>query len=262
MPEQTNPIKRLYDAIDKAISYGNNVYVVEHLDGLSDPAEVVWSMAMGINLESTEYELELLNSLTEIIRLVDLCENAVRQSTIVNQELHARQLGRVKELIFQIMGKNWGDIRSEFGEDFLMSLELSGEMLSTEWKEQEISADKLQELQTEIDLLRNRVLESHLDPVLTSALISGLEAMRRSILEYQIFGVEAIRQAVDLNIGTIVRYKDDFEGSQTGAGKEVVADFIKFIEKANATISFAKNIAALAAPVITPIAQWVGEIGD
>ena len=67
MPEQTNPIKRLYDAIDKAISYGNNVYVVEHLDGLSDPAEVVWSMAMGINLESTEYELELLNSLTEIM---------------------------------------------------------------------------------------------------------------------------------------------------------------------------------------------------
>ena len=210
----------------------------------------IWLDAMGIDEDAEDNDEEFYNSLSEMLMLINSCEQIVKRSDRMNQDLHIKQLGRVKKAILRASARTWGEFRGQFNDDFMLSLRWAAEDMSNHWDEEVISAEHLTVLQADVEEVINQVVDSALDDELKRVLFDGLESVRQSLLNYQMFGVEGIRNAVDRNIGSYARHREDFDVASENESKEVINAYKKFINKVNVVSSTALKFKQLAKPIV------------
>ena len=239
MPEQTNPFKRLHDNLSVVIDYARN-------NGLSTGtlAQVAWIRAYSLD------ELGFLQKLHELMFIVDSCEQVIGQEQAINQGLYLKQITEVKRALslLSMNSGSWGDFLAILNDNFMVSLLLMSENISFHGGEEVIPGEELASLQSDIEDLVNKVVDSDIDADIKSVLLEGLEAVRQAILNYRVSGAEGIRNAVDRNIGSYARHKEEFDRASENEGKEVIYDYKRFINEVNAIISTVLKFRQLTEP--------------
>ena len=249
MPEQTDPFKRLHDNISVVIDYARD-------NGLSTsmPAQNAWIRAFSLDA------LGFLQKLHELMFIVESCEQVVRQEQATNQDLYLKQITKAKKglSLLSIISGSWGDFLAILDDNFMVSLLLLSDIVSTRSGEEVISQEELASLQSDVEDLINKVVDSDIDADVKSVLRDGIEAVRQAILNYRIFGAEGIRQALDRNVGLVFRYGEDFKNASENEGKQVISDYFDLLKKVDIVISTASKIKQLVSPIINRMLESGG----
>ena len=239
MPEQTNPFKRLHEELNIVIEYARD-------NGFSTdtPAQNAWIMAYNLD------ELGFLQKLHELMFIVDSCEQVVGQEQTINQGLYLKQITEVKRglSLLSINSGSWGAFLAILNDNFMISLLLMSENISIRGGEEVISEENLATLQANVDDIINRVADSELDTEFKQVLLDGLESVRQAILNYRVTGAEGIRNAVDRNVGSYARYRDDFERASETEDQNIIHAYKSVINEVNVAISTALKLKQLAEP--------------
>ena len=239
MPEQTNTIKRLHNILSAVIDHGSaNVTP-------ASSASIAWTGAFGMSSQEC-----LDNLLCGLIADISDYERLVKRDTRINEAVHLKHLTRVKSGLLSVNSGVWESFRKTFDDGLLDVLQLMSENISAHRVEEIIPDQDLASLQADLTDLIDKVLSSDFDSEIKSVLIDGLESVRQAIIDYRIFGAERIRQALDRNVGLIHRYREEFKTAYESNDRQVVADFLGFLKKADIVVSTASKIKQLAAPII------------
>ena len=252
MAEDNNPIKRIYETLGRVFEAGRLHYRGSRT-GLAEAAGsavIPWMIAFRINTNSEQASALLDNALTDVFRLIVLAEELVRANESLDEELYSLQLGRVKDAVFSIRGESWNRFRERFGDDFLTSLKWAARDLSINTGEQLIPDGELENLQLEIENLTEEILQSSLDERLQEILVDGLTSLRQSIIDYRISGAEGIRQALDRNLGLILRNREEFSAAQRIDNSGIFSRYWDTFSKAENVIFRALKYIPIAQPII------------
>ena len=240
MPEQTNPIKRLYDTLTMVLDHGPAQTSNEVA------AQDVWKGALGLDGE------RFFEHIPDLVLTLRACEQLIRQDSSIDQCRYLYRIQRVRVGLSSLCNHStkWRGIRDLFNRDFMDALFLMSENVSIRDCEELVPEEELASLQAEVESIINRVVDSELNAEIKLALIDGLEAVRQAILNYQVMGAEGIRQAVDRNFGSIHRHSDEFKTAYNSSGREIVTDFLALLNKVDFVVSTAYKIKQLASPAI------------
>ena len=247
MPEQTNPIERLHDTLTKVLEFGQTQARPDAL------AQDVWIRTFGLN------QVRLLVNLHDIVSIVKLCEQSVRRGSTVNQELHLEQIEKMKVGLglIAIRSGTWQQFQLTFNDDFMNVLLMMSENISIHGGEEVIPEEELASLQSDVEDIINKVVDSGLDTDIKSVLFEGLEAVRDALLNYQIYGAEGIRNAVDKNVGSYARHKEVFDRASQTECREVIDAYRELINEVNVTLSKALKFK----PLVKPVARILPMLG-
>ena len=215
---------------------------------MMSPCSPVWLHAIGggADVEDVDEAVEeFQDALSSALDLVTSCQRLVERTRSIPQDLHLRQLRRVRVAIFRASAQKWGEFKTDFNEDFMMSLQWAAQDMSTHWYEETIPQGELAGIQSEIEALSERVVVSGLDTSLKTILLDGLEAIRKAILDYRVTGADGIRQAVDSNIGGVARHIQEFREVSDNKDKEVVDAVLRLVNVVNKTVTVALKLKAL-----------------
>ncbi len=216
--------------------------------GSNADVQYVWICAIGME-EKLEDEHEASEEfhkiLSEALNLVRSCENLVQRTHAANQDLHLKQLKRVRNAIFAVNAGSWHTFRSNFNDDFMMSPRWAAENLSNYWHEEVIQEEELASIQSEVGALIERLVASNLEPDLKTVLIASLGEVRNAIPNYRILGADEIRKAVDSNIGVVARHAESIQGISDDEDKQVVSAVLGLVSKVNQLATAALNLKAL-----------------
>ena len=236
MPEQVNPFKRLHDNLSVVIEHAS-----EHGTPTNATAQQVWLNAL--QLDEHGFYKEQFN----LLLVVNECEQLIRRTHEVDQKRYLARIEKVKSGILSIGSSPWGRFRSILNDDFMDVLYATSDTISLLGSEEIIPEEELATLQSDVEDVINKVVDSDLEDDLKSVLFDGLEAVRNALLNYQLFGAEGIRNAVDRNVGSYARHREDFDRA-SNQGKEVIGAYKRFINEVNVAISTALKFKQLAEP--------------
>ncbi len=247
MPEQTNPFKRLHD---------NLSVVIEHARTQGTPtnatAQQVWLDALELD-EHGFYKKQF-----NLLLVVNECEQLIRRTQEINQERYLARIEKAKTSILCIGSSPWGRFRSILNDDFMDVLYATSDAVSLLVGEEVIPEEDLASLQADVENIINRVVDSDLEDDLKRVLFDGLESVRNALLNYQMFGAERIRNAVDRNVSSFSRHRQDFDRASETTNGSIICAYKKFINQVNATISTALKFKQLAEPTVQQVLPMLG----
>ena len=116
----------------------------------------------------------------------------------------------------------------------------------------------LAELQADVNGLLEKVLISNLPSNLKDDLVSALEELRATILEYRIIGVEALNQVLKSNIGAVILNKDAIDNIEGKVGREIINEFGDVLGRLDRLVSFGIKAKQLIGPVLSFLALQSG----
>lgn len=161
--------------------------------GDGDPVVDAWAAILGVS------EAEATTRAHEVGRLLSLlhCEaSAVRvglQSTALEPIAYASTLDRVSASYgLTILGARWNSVTQYYGEDVLAALRIFPALLPDE---SAILPDEISKIVEMIRNLRSKVEGSSLPERLRDFLLAQVSLLERSIRDYRIQGVTALRDA-------------------------------------------------------------------
>lgn len=193
---------------------------------------------------------DFLENLHEMMLIIKSCEQSVHRENTVNRVFHLEQIEKVKVglSLIGVSSGVWGQFQSTFNDDFMNVLLMMSENISIHGGEEVISEENLANLQADVEDIINMVVVSNLGSEFKQILLDGLESVRQAILNYRVTGAEGIRNAVDRNVGSYARYRDDFERASETEGHNIIHTYKDFINEVNAAVSTALKFRQLAEP--------------
>jgi hypothetical protein len=106
---------------------------------------------------------------------------------------------------------------------------------------------KISEFTRKLELLLSECLDSDLTQEIKCLFIRHLEAIRKSLLEYQVGGTADLEAVLDQAIGSMHRHVGAIE-AQSENGLSIAKRVFETIANANEMITFSQSVLALAAP--------------
>lgn len=245
-----NQAQRLYDMIQGFIEYAEGgEYQSSYANSDEEPVRQIWDSACQARGKYLRNESDFLDSIMEILKLVVLCEQTIKQDYYLDEEtgeIYLEAFGGAKALAFSIGRSEWGEFRSVYSDHFLIGLRLAAINMPSGSHEEVIQQPVLDGLQSDIEELTHRILLTDLNVEFKSVLIDGLQSIRQAILEYRLSGAVGISQALDRSIGSMVRHRDAFKDIPEGEETEVVSAFWKVVGRVDEVVSPALKIIPLA----------------
>ena len=201
--------------------------------------------AFEIDLDEDFYDL-----VSKVVDIVRLYEQAVMRNHTSDASDYLYTLQVVKEGMFKVNAETWSAFRRRFDDNFMRYMRMACD--SKYWEAEEvISEGDLEELQSEVEALINKVVSTDLNDELKRVLADGLGVVRQAILDYRISGAEGLRQALDKNAALILRYRDEFkEADETEDGKIVVSAFLGVLKRLDSIVSVGLKVKQLVQPAI------------
>jgi hypothetical protein len=204
MAEETNPSKKLITIIQLVVDMG----ISRNNDG--DNMANVWGRAHGVAPQN------IYESVDEAMQLADVCDRFMRQNNVKDPEIHLQSITSIKRALYSLHAMNWAQFKQQFNHERIMLLQLMDSEFSEHWHETPLADNDLEWLQSEVEDLIHDVVESQLSTDIKNVILDGLEAVRYAILEYRVRGMEGIRQALDKNVASLIRYRDEFDEMKRG----------------------------------------------
>ena len=210
----------------------------------------VWKTVLGV--EAADRPTFYLQY-AQLLRLVDEVKKQLESIDDIDAKLFLSWEQPVRNLLSPSHHNGaWKGTKTAVSEASLQALKFAAHELSRRPTVQEVPSEELQELQGEVEELLESVIGSHIDGRIKSLLIRQLETMRLSILAYRIRGAEAIRDALETSIGSVVLNQDILRDAKD---EPEVKRFGQIIGKADRLVSLALKVKELAQPVFDLLNQ-------
>ena len=238
MAEQANPIRKLNAIIDRVVQFG-----ISRPPSGENMANV-WGRAHGVGAQN------IFESVNEAWQLADASERFMRQNNVKDTEIHLQNITVIKKALFALHATNWEQFRQQFNDERLMLLRLMDSEFSEHWDETPLTDEDLESLQSDVEDLIHDVVESELSADVKNIVFDGLEAVRCAISEYRVRGMEGIRQALDKNIASLIRYRDEFDKMKRGDHNGIWIRWSSVVGRMDGLVSTGLKLKQLAQPAI------------
>lgn len=218
MLQKDNPARRLYDLLDIARKEEDNLLTRE-----------VWAKVLGTTNLHEIYFLQRLVYLHELVEQVKLAFQQIKGTKLVNTYLKYYSNIELATSANNLEAP-WSVYKTFLDTESMLNLKHIAEKLSmSDYKiYNKISDDILSDLEKEIIELTEKVHNSLLNNDLRIIILEQLEAIRRSLAEYRIRGVEGMHNVLAYTYGQFIINHKLFEKEKN---KEEVVSFGKICFK-------------------------------
>lgn len=247
MPINNNPASRLCEILDEAQAFANN-----------EQMRSVWAGVL--RCDSPGNTSQLFHRLSQVIGLIQECKEKIQQIDTTDHNLFLEPLVNLEQAFDKVnLEENRGQFLGRIEATTRTSLKYCAERLSVSSEEDAIDKDLLTELQSDVNDLLEKVLESNLPDEVKKVLIEILEDIRSAILEYRIIGVDALRRTLESNVGSLYFHKDEIEEVESEEGQEVISKFGEVIGRLQRLVSVGLKAKKLLPPILDFLALPGGD---
>ena len=234
-----NAAARLYDILSEARTKFNPR---QHEVNIRE----VWASVLDVEEEDT---VELLHFVAHLLDLVRTAKLDVQELPNVNTSIYLRPFAKI-EKAFSNMNLEipWHNFTQHLDEATMVGLQFCADTLSLAKPEPIIDKGILTELQSEVEALIEKIVESDFSPHVKNIFLTNLENIRLAILEYRINGSAGLSRALDTSLGSIFRNRDEIVKAED---REIFPTFFKLMFKINELVTYSQNARQLLEPVVS-----------
>ncbi|MBO9491268.1 hypothetical protein J7384_12925 [Endozoicomonas sp. G2_1] len=241
MTNTTNPAGRLINILEKFSSQSDPLKII--------PARDAWKDILEIESDDDSDLFHAILAVNELVR--DTKEVIGRVAT--NGELYLRNFDAIEKAVFP------GDLDSDFAytaklvnETVLQSLHFCSDLLSTYYDEGELTKEELSHISNMVDELFETTFNTDLEPNVKTFILESLEAIRRSINYYKIYGAKGLRSAFQLSLGGIVANQEQLSSTKekNPAFMKSIASLLSKVDSATAMAFKAQKVLSKALPLL------------
>lgn len=199
MSDQTNPAQRLLEIFSEAretrhlfINGWARVFDIRPFEPSANDKQV-----------PRDVEIEVLEHLTELSRLIDDTEKKVREVVGEDAEDYLVPFPRLRAVIrMQYLQHTLADATASVTDSDLTVLRFCSKTLARHFAEPRLDED-LKAISQEIDELYGQVLEAELPAELKSLLLDLLHALRTTVHEARVRGADRLREGIESILGKL-----------------------------------------------------------
>lgn len=237
MINDNNQAGRLHKILSRAANLPDNIATFE-----------VWANVFQVNSEEKTTIFYRYISLQE---MSDSIKNTINNMVGVNSRLLLSQHHKIDYVLKATnLDTHWVNYKKFLTESVLISLAHCAEALS-QYDEKQIDNDMLSELTADISKLFDKICTSNMDSELKTVIQDLLEALRRSIAEYNIRGAKGIRDNLAFCYGKVFQNHVAFKQHE---GSEEVTSLWKILSRADNLTTVALNLASIGTTAINLLA--------
>lgn len=199
---------------------------------------------------------QLFHIIIKLTELLQNAKNAIEKLDIPNKELYLKPFPNFETLL-SMTNLNVGisSTRSLLNDVNMNTLEFCSAKLSEGITEKPISEKKISDIQKEIEKLIEGVLEAtSISNDLQRIILQKLRAIHFTILNYRIFGSEAIKEELESIIGSYIVNNPLYKSNEKS---EELNSFWKLVAKISNLLSTVTNLKRLSEPYIPALMEAI-----
>ena len=179
-----------------------------------------------------------------LIDFLKLCDLSIKQIQTVNRNTRQKKLDSVNDLkeamIHSHMKKGSFniDLESIIKDDMTGRIEACDDFLIDNCSVPKVEQEALDNFIEEINSLRNDIKEAEINEELKDIILVHLNSVYESILKYNLFGMEEVKDSVTRTIGTLCLMTNE---CKTETDKTVMKNVLALMSKFNTVFGFFKN---------------------
>ncbi|MDD2541934.1 MAG: hypothetical protein PHH28_12950 [Desulfuromonadaceae bacterium] len=232
-----NQAGRLYKILSKAAKLPDNIPTID-----------VWANVFQVNSEEKTIIFYRYISLQETS---DNIRNTINNMVGVNSQLLLSQHQKIDKVLKATnLDTHWVNYKKFLTETVLINLAHCAEALS-QYDEKQIDNDMLSELTADISKLFDKISTSNVDSEFKTIIQDLLEALRRSIAEYNIRGAKGIRENLAYCYGKVFQNHATFKQQE---GSDEVNSLWKILSRVDNLTTVALNLASIGTTAINLLA--------
>ncbi len=167
-------------------------------------------------------------ALIEVRDLLEILESDLKQIDGINHQFFLRPFPKARDILsLENLGEGWGHA-GRFPEESLAEFRFVADELSKHKPEVRIPEEDIRAFSAEIASLFEKVTASGLPKSLKSTILDLLTVARNAIDSYRIRGSRAMREAVSLAVGEMLRHQEEIKAN---SGEPALQQFLKLISK-------------------------------
>jgi hypothetical protein len=206
----------------------------------------VWAEFFGLDPKDTG---DVLLVISQLLELVQAAKESIRRLDGIDHSIYLRPFENVEQAFAAAsLGTIWKTFKDKLDDATMVSLRFGADTLSRTYDEQVLDSEILSGLQAEVEDLLEKVVDSELEATLKTVMVDHLEAIRRSILGYRLWGSSGLKTALETSIGAMLRHKEELGKTRDRA---IVARFLEVLQHIDRVVAVALKAKQLFAPVVT-----------
>lgn len=167
----------------------------------------MWAFAFEVSPDDTK---SVVASLEKLLSLIDDTKSAVQQVEKINTDLYLDSFPIIEQIVsIDSLSHACNDIQKQLGQPHvLQGIRFCADLLNQFAPESKVDDDTLDQLRQTVETGINEVSKAEdIDPQLRAVLVDQLERVRQSIIDYRLFGIEAVLQAYQGAVGAIAAHQ-------------------------------------------------------
>jgi hypothetical protein len=178
--------------------------------------------------ESQKDDSAITRKVVELYQLGEEVKQLISMNNGVNKELYLSSFPQVERAIFPLnLNTTWQGQKQQLNDGVMTRLQFCSELLSSFYKEEQLSVDELKSITTLIDNLFEAVLNGSLEESIRLTLLEEIERLRTALSMYKIKGAKGLKQSLQSTIGMVVANKDDL--SKANEKDKYIIDRLGFL---------------------------------
>lgn len=215
-----NPAARLYDIL-RRIKQSNSTGTV--LSSLAGSLSVNPDDAIGVS-----------NAFTHLMGLINDTDLAIEQLEGYKYKRYQKMIERIKTAFQDVdYQQKWPELLKYLNNETFLSLKSCAEVLSG--TEAHLDRDALKELQSEVNSLIEKVIESdELGKEIRAVIYEKLQEIDKAIRDYRFYGAAGIRRAFESSLGAALINQEQIQEQKEN---KLVKEFFKVLVKIDSVLS-------------------------
>ena len=196
MIDLDNPAGRFYSLLQQA-----------HARPDAHKVRQVWAFVFD---EDEKDDSAITRKIVELYQLGEEVKQLISMNDGVNKELYLSSFPQVERAIFPLnLNSPWQGQKQQLNEGVMTRLQFCSELLSSYYKEEQLSKDELNSITSLVDALFEAVLSGSLEESIRLTLLEEIERLRTALSMYKIKGAKGLKQSLQSTIGMVVANQDD-----------------------------------------------------
>jgi len=231
--EVNNPVGKLLGYMVSAAEIPGNALTLD-----------AWCKVLGCAQDDPR---SMVNGLTMLMDLSVTARNAVETYVPGDKTLFLAPFNRIDQLLSSyLLHQQWNSSRNLLDAETMSALRFGNHALGLSYPAaQTDKSTQISDFTKKLDSLLAQCLESDLTPEIKKLFIRHLEAIRKSLLDYQVGGTAELEAVVDQAVGAMHRHLGAIE-TQSEEGLKIAGIVFDTIAKVNELITFSQSLLLLA----------------
>lgn len=205
--------------------------------------EEVWKQVLGTRKES-----DFFYQYSRLLATVDEARSQLEQVNDLDRELHLQWVGPMERLLDPMrLHREWRETKTALPDPARVALDFAAHELSRRDQPGDVADDQMASLQKEVEELQAAIIASSMDERIKVVLLQQTNNVRLCLQAYRVSGADAIREAIERCLGSVVINFDAFKAAEK---EPLVARFMTMVTRLDKVASVALRAKELVAPAM------------